>query len=161
MSSSLVRYHTDQAGSGIAGFHGVKYQKGHGLWGSLFGFLRPAFRYLGKKALSTGMDIAEDVIDGNNFKTSAMSRLRDTGKNIAGDAIARGRQFAQTGTGRRRRRKYRVKSKFTKVGKRKSIKGRKEKRKVHRNSLKNLKPRKSIKVKRRKRRGKSNFDFLK
>lgn len=155
MPSALSKYYVQQAGSGLIGFEGVRYQKGHGLWGKLFGFIRPALRYLGNQALGTGLDIADDVLDGKNLKESALNRFRNTGRKIASDTVARGRQFAQTGSGRKRRRRVTAK---------KTIKGRKRRRKsVHPNSIANLrkKTKKPKRKKTTKRKIKNKaFDFL-
>jgi len=42
---------------------------------------------------------------GNNIKESAKQRLKTTGKNIALDALERAKEFAQKGSGRRKRKR--------------------------------------------------------
>jgi hypothetical protein len=42
---------------------------------------------LGREALKTGLNIAEDVIAGKNLKQAAKSRLKSTGQNLLQKAI--------------------------------------------------------------------------
>lgn len=99
-----ISYYQNQAGSGIAGFSGVRYQRGHGFFGKLFsGGVLPLLRYLGRQALSTGAEVAGDVLDGRNFKQAAATRLGQTGRHIIGDAITKTREYAQRGSGLKRK----------------------------------------------------------
>lgn len=72
-----------QSGHGIQGFHGAAYQRGGGLGnflGKLFRFILPVAKTVGKavgkQALTTGVEIAGDLAQGENFKKSAKKRLR-------------------------------------------------------------------------------------
>ena len=64
-----------QKGGNLLAFHGSRFQEGHGL-GSIFkGLFRWAMphlqqgaKVLGKKALQTGVQVAQDVLEGNNVK---------------------------------------------------------------------------------------------
>lgn len=112
MSNPYLDYYTNQAGSGLAGFQGVRYQRGHGFFSSIFqNVLRPLAKYLGKKALSTGVEIGSDILKGEDIKESAKKRLKTTGRSIFNDAIERAQHFAQTGSGGKRRRKRKYKKK--------------------------------------------------
>ena len=74
------QYYLDQAkqkGGNLPGFHSARFQQGYGL-GSIFkGLFRWAMphlqqsaRVLGKKALQTAVDVAQDVLAGENLKTA-------------------------------------------------------------------------------------------
>lgn len=81
MSNPYLSYYSEQAGDGISHFSGLKYQKGHGI-GSFFGrlfksLILPSAKYLGKKALKTGVDIGSDVLEGQSFKESAKKRVNE------------------------------------------------------------------------------------
>jgi len=95
--NAYLSYYTNQAGNGLSGFEGVRYQKGHGFFGRLISsFAKPLLGYLGKKLLHTGTNIATDVLAGQNFKTSGKKRLHETMKLIGSDAK---RKMDQMGTG--------------------------------------------------------------
>jgi hypothetical protein len=112
MSNPYENYYINQAGSGIAGFSGVKYQKGHGFFGRIFSnAILPILKYLGKKAINTGVGIGSDYLAGEDIKSSAKRRLKSTGLDIAEDALERVKK--QRGTGRRRYKRT-VKSRRTK-----------------------------------------------
>lgn len=89
-------------------FYGGRFQRGYGL-GSFFQslarralpFLQKGAQSLGRAALKTGADIAQDVILGKPFKASAQSRLKQTATNLKDQAL---NQFLpQTGSGRGKR----------------------------------------------------------
>ena len=70
-----------QKGGNLPAFHGARFQRGYGL-GSIFkGLFRWAMphlqqgaKMLGKRALQTGVDIAQDVLAGENVKTATKKR---------------------------------------------------------------------------------------
>jgi len=76
-------YYSRQNGGEIPVFVGQKFQRGHGLGSILGGFFRrlvlPFVKTHGKKmlasAVKTGMQVADDVMEGQNFKQSAKRRL--------------------------------------------------------------------------------------
>ena len=94
-----------QAGNGITGYQGIRYQKGHGFFGRIMSrAVFPLLRFLGKKALTTGAQIASDVVLNNkDVKESARERLLQTGEDIANAGIERAKRYVQTGQGRKRR----------------------------------------------------------
>ena len=74
------QYYLDQAkqkGGNLPAFHGTRFQRGYGL-GSIFkGLFRWAVphlqqgaKMLGKKALQEGVNVAQDVLAGENFSTA-------------------------------------------------------------------------------------------
>lgn len=73
-----------QSGHGLSGFEGTPYQRGSGL-GSLFkGLMRLVFpiakkvgKAVGKEALSTGVQIASDIVGGRDIKESFMERGKE------------------------------------------------------------------------------------
>lgn len=110
-------YYRNQAGSGLGGFSGQRYQKGDGFFGRMLSgtvlpILKKVLPYLGRNLLSTAGDIASDVTQGQKLKDSVKSRFRATASKIGGDAMAKVKQMS--GTGRRRRRKYSTKKKTKK-----------------------------------------------
>src|SRR5882757_118088 len=109
---SMKSYYYDQAGSGVGGFAGARYQRGNG-WGNFF---MPLLKYLGPKILNTGASIASDAIAGENILDSLKTRGKKFSRDVAHDAAERAERYAQTGKGRRRtkRRKRNTKTKSIK-----------------------------------------------
>ena len=59
MANPYSEYYVNQAGYGISGFSGVRYQRGKGFFGKRFsGALIPLLKFLRPMALSTGYEIA-------------------------------------------------------------------------------------------------------
>jgi hypothetical protein len=110
----LIEYYKDQAGSGLVGFHGVKYQRGHGFFGRILSkAVFPLLRFLGAKALSTGAQVATDVLtDDKDWKESMKTRFKAAGKDVAQTGIKKATEFLQKGSGRKR--KIEVKQKVIK-----------------------------------------------
>ena len=80
------QYYLDQAkqkGGNLPAFHGARFQRGYGL-GSIFrGLFRWAVlhlqqgaKMLGKKALQTGVSVAQDVLAGENLKKATKKRAK-------------------------------------------------------------------------------------
>ena len=82
-------YYARQVGGALPYFTGARVQRGHG-FGSLFsGLLRtvaPLIRRgavaLGKRVLTTGAQIAGDVVAGKNVKKAAKRRATAAGRNM-------------------------------------------------------------------------------
>ena len=76
-------YYSRQNGGEIPVFAGRRFQRGHGLGSILGGFFRrlvlPFFKSHGKRmlanAVKTGMEVADDVLEGKSVKDSAKSRI--------------------------------------------------------------------------------------
>ena len=76
-------YYSRQNGGEIPVLAGARIQRGHGLGSILGGFFRrlvlPFFKNNGKRMLSnavkTGMEVADDVLEGQSFKESAKKRV--------------------------------------------------------------------------------------
>ena len=80
------QYYVDQAkqkGGNLPAFHGARFQRGYCL-GSIFkGLFRWAMPHLqqgakviGKKALQTGVNVPQDVLDGDNIKKAISKRAK-------------------------------------------------------------------------------------
>ena len=79
------QYYLDQAkqkGGNLPAFHGVQSQRGYGLGGKFRGLfrwamplLRQGAKVLGKKALQTGVNVAQDVIEGKDIKAAVSKRV--------------------------------------------------------------------------------------
>ena len=80
------QYYVDQAkqkGGNLPAFHGARFQRGYGL-GSIFkGLFRLAMPHLqqgakmiGRKALQTGVNVAQDVLDGDNIKKAISKQAK-------------------------------------------------------------------------------------
>ena len=88
-------YHTRQVGGALPYFTGARVQRGHG-FGSLFsGLLRsvaPLIKRgalaLGKRALTTGAQIAGDVVSGQNIKKATKRRATAAGRALMSSLLA-------------------------------------------------------------------------
>ena len=80
------QYCLDQAkqkGGNLPAFHGARFQRGYGL-GSIFRglfrwavpLLQQGAKMLGRKALQTGVSVAQDVLAGENVKTATKKRAK-------------------------------------------------------------------------------------
>lgn len=100
-----IAYYKQQAGTGISGFQGYRYQRGHGFFGRLISkAVFPLFKFLGQSALATGANIASDVIvNKRNLKEAAKEHLESAGKDIANAGIQRAKKFVLEGKGRKRK----------------------------------------------------------
>ena len=98
-------YYLDQSGSGVPVFAGSRGQRGHGLGSLLSGFFRSALPMLkrglatfGKHALKTGLEIANDVVEGESVKEAAKRRVPEGIKRFA----TAENFINQSGSGRKR-----------------------------------------------------------
>jgi hypothetical protein len=103
-------------------FAGTRYQRGHGLgsiFGNIFRGLKSIFpsvlRKVGRHALSTGVNIANDVLEGKKFKDAAMSHglrgLKTAAGEVVPEIVETIKQSArsdveQSGSGSRKRKKH-------------------------------------------------------
>src|SRR6266481_6235127 len=104
-----TNYYVNQVGSGLPGFQGIRYQRGHGFFGRLFSnTLLPFFKQLlpaiGKRALPSAIGLAQDVIAGENVGKSTLSRLGEAGKIVADETLDQLKGRLQRGSGRKRKR---------------------------------------------------------
>ena len=90
---SIEDYYCSQSGNGLPVYQGYSgRQKGYGLGGLFRGLMKsvvPLFKSgakaLGKRALSTGLNVAQDVLGGQSFGESAKKRMKETGRNMLQD----------------------------------------------------------------------------
>ncbi|GFS19336.1 hypothetical protein ElyMa_005029500 [Elysia marginata] len=87
-------YYGQQVGTGLPVFQGSRDQRGYGLGSLLSGLgrmivplLKRGGKALVKEGLNTGLDIARNVVAGNNIKTAERNRVRQAGRNLMGKAI--------------------------------------------------------------------------
>ena len=93
-------------------FVGRRFQRGHGLGSILSGFFRrlvlPFFKTYGKSmlsgALKTGMEVADDVLDGQPLKESAKKRVPEGIKRTVQSSRQSGSGFKKKRIVKRRRR---------------------------------------------------------
>jgi hypothetical protein len=102
-----IEYYTrQQKGGDLPAFVGARYQRGHGIGSILAGLFRRVLPYLranaknlGVGALKTGMQIADDMLQGQKFSESAKQRIPEGIKSAAqnfkwqtGEGFCRGRK---------------------------------------------------------------------
>ena len=137
-------YYMSQAGSGMSAFSGVRYQKGDGFFGRLIsGTVMPMIKkvlpFLGKTAMSSGVNVLNDWSQGEKLGESFRKRMTEAGQTVTDTAMAKVKQI--TGSGKRKRGK--------------SVCRTQKRKKQH-----VVKRRKSRKTKRPKRKGRKAADFL-
>lgn len=111
-------YYSQQNGGEIPVFAGSRFQRGHGLGSILGGFFRrlvlPFFKNNGKQmltnAVKTGLEVADDVLEGQSLKASAKKRvpagIKRTVQNLnwqSGSGAKRRRRSRKTRIKRRKR----------------------------------------------------------
>lgn len=109
--TSLDQYYANQAGGYMPVYAGARMQRGHGL-GSIFSaigrFALPILRRLapvvGRKIMTTGAQIMDDVAAGQAFKHAAKTRIVDTINEGIDKILPPKREQGQSGSGKRRRR---------------------------------------------------------
>src|SRR6267154_1218975 len=157
-----LRYYKNQAGlgqphPGISTFRGPVYQRGNGL-GSIFSSLwraitplfknegvRSALRTAGTSALTTGLNVGSDILEGRNFSQSLKRRAGATGADLLNSAAEELRQISGRGRIHRKRRatsKKPRKAKRRKTAKKKTTKKRKPRKSTKGKKSTKAKPRK-------------------
>jgi hypothetical protein len=103
MHNPYLQYYKNQAGSGISGFDGVRYQRGHGLFGRDIGkIFFPVLKFLGRHLLNTGINFASDVIENDlPIKEAFINRGRAGVKDIASEGLEIARKYQRGGRRRR------------------------------------------------------------
>jgi hypothetical protein len=125
MANPYEDYYLNQAGNGLAGFEGDRYQKGSGFFSSIWKFLAPGAKLLGRKFLGHAADLGSDMLKGEDFKELAKKRLKLAGKDVLNEAVERAKSFAQKGNGRRRKRRTKRSKKKSKTKRKTSSKKKK------------------------------------
>ena len=96
-----------QTGRGIPVFRGAAMQRGHGLGSLVKGLFRTASPLLkkgaialGKEALSTGLNIMGDTLNGQSFKQATKRNVSRAGKRMMNKAVGGIKKRKQTGGSR-------------------------------------------------------------
>ncbi|KXJ07521.1 hypothetical protein AC249_AIPGENE8474 [Exaiptasia diaphana] len=100
-----------QHGGNLPAFHGARFQRGYGIGTFLKGLFRSAVPFIkdgakatGKTALSTGLNIASDVMSGRDMKSSARTRALQAKNSLKSKAMNTARGILeQKGKGIKRR----------------------------------------------------------
>ena len=79
-------YYLNQAGKGYPVYVGTRYQRGS-LFKSAVPLLKRGAKTLGREALKTGLNLASNVVEGQNVAQAAKSRLKSTGQNLLQKAM--------------------------------------------------------------------------
>ncbi len=97
-------YYVKQSGSGLPLFRGARMQRGHGLANILNGLFRRAWpviqsgaKAFGRQFLRTGLQVANDVADGQTIKESGMKRVPEGIKSFVSSNFFK----TQSGSGRK------------------------------------------------------------
>ena len=152
--TNLDVYYSQQAGTGIAFYPGVRYQKGHGFFGRFFQrSLLPLIKSLGHKLLSTGVDVADDVINNDLDPMSSLRRrgkavVKDTASNWISSARKKLDETKQDGTGKRKRKRKGKSIKAARKPKKRVISKKVSARKTSKSSSRKISKKKSPKRKR-------------
>ena len=96
-----------QYGGSLPGFAGMRFQRGHGFFKKLFSgittFAKDLLPSLAKRALPSAINLAQDVMAGENLGQSAKKRLVEAGKNVADETLDKLKNRLQSGSGIRMR----------------------------------------------------------
>lgn len=98
-------YYLNQAGSGIATYTGLRYQKGNGFFGRIMkGFALPLFKYFGKQGLSAAGNLVSEfrANPDKGIKELLKDQAKTSLSNITQDGADRLTKFIQTGKGVKR-----------------------------------------------------------
>jgi hypothetical protein len=115
------KYYDNQSASGIASFHGTRIQKGGKYGEGFFGdivlpFIKMIFPAIGKRAMPSVLRVGEDILSGENVRQSALKRLKEAGKDIADESLNIIKNtLHQSGSGKRRKRKFKSKRKIKRI----------------------------------------------
>lgn len=101
-----------QTGSGLNYYQGSPYQRGYGLGGLFRSFFRAAtpllksgVKAIGKQVFHSGMDLMNDMSQGQDFKGAAKRRFKEVGKVLTDKAAAKVKTMIGNGKKRHKKRK--------------------------------------------------------
>jgi hypothetical protein len=117
-------YYSIQVGSGLPVYHGIRFQRGSGLFSRLFidkvfPFFKDLFPAIGKRVLPTVATFGKDIIAGENFKDTALKSLKTIGRDVADETLEQLKNRLQKGSGTISRKRKKVNKKRLKNTKRK------------------------------------------
>ena len=91
-AQALTEESSLQRGGNVPFYHGPVLQRGYGL-GSIFKSVArsvtPSLKEIGKSALTTGLEVLQDVTKGENIKTAAKKRLKENSLAFLDDTVSR------------------------------------------------------------------------
>ena len=96
------KYYLNQAGSGVATYTGVRYQKGNGFFGRIIsGIALPLLKYFGQQGLEAAGAVANKIKANPELKIKDVLRdqAKDTLNKVVNDSASRAKKFIQTGKG--------------------------------------------------------------
>ena len=92
LRTSLSRGVFLQRGGNVPFYRGPVLQRGYGI-GSIFKSVArsvmPSLKEIGKSALTTGLEVLQDVAKGENIKTAAKKRLKENSLAFLDDTVSR------------------------------------------------------------------------
>lgn len=107
----LEDYYCNQSGDGLNFYQGSSLQKGYGFGGifrSLFRAAVPLFKSgakaVGKQLFHTGVDVLNDLSQGENIKVAAKRRFKEAGKNLTDKAAVKVKSMIGSGRNKKRKR---------------------------------------------------------
>ena len=91
-----------QRGRGLGAYAGDRFQRGYGI-GSIFSSLlrsiMPVAKTVGRQALRTGAEVAQDYLQGSNVKSSIRARGKQGARRLAAKGMRAALNRAQKGRG--------------------------------------------------------------
>nr|DAC81380.1 TPA_asm: cupiennin [Parasteatoda house spider adintovirus] len=121
-TKSFEDYYSNQAGNGLSYYKGVSLQRGSGLGGifkSMFRMVLPLFKSgakaVGKQALKSGVDIANDYMQGKDIRDASKQRIKEATKILTNKAADKVKTMVGGHKRKRKNRKSTSSKKYRKV----------------------------------------------
>lgn len=112
---SFENYYANQTGSGLSFYQGTPLQRGYGFgsfFRSLFRAAVPLFksgaRTVGKQLLSSGVNVLNDISQGENFKVAARRHIKEAGKSLTDKAASKVKNMIGSGRNKKRKRSAKI-----------------------------------------------------
>lgn len=109
---SVEDYYVKQTGGELNYYQGASYQKGYGLGGLFRSFFRAAAPFfksgvkaIGKQVFHRGVDLVNDISQGQDFKTAAKRRFKEAGKNLTDQAAVKVKTMIGSGKTHKKRKR--------------------------------------------------------
>lgn len=111
-NKSFEDYYSQQSGNGLNYYQGTALQKGYGFGGlfkSLFRAAVPLFKSgakaVGKQLFHTGVDMLNDISQGEDIKAVAKRRFKEAGKNLTDKAAVKVKSMIGSGQRNKKRKR--------------------------------------------------------
>lgn len=115
---SFEDYYVQQTGQGLNYYQGANFQKGYGFGGLFRSFFRAAVplfksgaKAVGKQMLHSGLNLFNDVSQGQDIKTAARRRLKEVGSGLTDKAAIKLKSMI--GSGKRNKKRKLPKKRFS------------------------------------------------